>query len=160
MLQGDLRGSHPGGVTLPTFPITPVTRGAKYPCNPSVEKPYIWEQKPRGHVIGSLYGCGGWGDGGLTATFDEPVTALCLEVSFRKGLTAAGRHDENCSTGDRQHVEFWRDGYDVVELVGHQDIVNGGEPMSEDSIFCYQKFCWESDLPIKAATSWPENDAG
>ncbi len=141
---GAVRGSGPGGVTLPSSPLATVPEGfmgSRY---------YIVGTSP--YFLAPVFGCGTPGRGPLAATFPEPVTALCMDYVFFKGA------DGSCTPGERLHQEFWdADG----NHVGHQDVVAGGVPMTDNhNRWCLQSFCWESDVPVSGVTTWPQNGPG
>ena len=99
--------------------------------------------------------CGDFGDSSWAMVFDQPRTALSLELIFHF-IRTAGKYD--MTVGDRYHLEFWgTDG----SLVGHQDIVDSDHRdwrNSDDNRI--QRFSWVSDVPVAGFSAWPENGPG
>lgn len=158
-----LRGSSPGNVTTPSVPLDAqgvgFSPGAGFiPIHTSVVAFPVSSPNVAGeHVLVGFGACGPVGFGSIAFVLDRPRTALCIDFQYRSfdengRWTARG----DCTVGDRIHVEFW--GADGSHI-GHQDVVDGGvlptKGLNERT--CHQQFCWESEVPVAAITTWGQN---
>lgn len=106
---------------------------------------YDTRRSQTGRASFSRGGCGpidsggcDWGDCPWSVVFPEPYTAVCFDTRFDGPTFNMLR---------RQHFNFWADNNGTVEMVGHFDMV--GEAVQSENTFC-----WVSDVPFQAVTTW------
>ena len=129
-------------------PTAPLTVIAFDPASTNGIMHYISRRSPTGVASVSRDGCGpidtsqgcDWGDCPWSIIFDQPYTAFCFDVRFD------GRHFDDLR---HQHLNFWNEN---GNMLGHRDLF--GEAVNQDNTYC-----WVSDEPVAAMTSW-QGDPG
>ena len=101
-------------------------------------------------------GCGDWGDDSWAFLAPEPVTAI--SVTFFPIYD----HNRECNfgIGDKLHFEVYSDTNGFVEKIGHKDMVNDSDTLSNDGTCKIITVAFTSTKPFSAFTMWTQNGPG